>query len=93
MYEKAVDANNNGDHFTLWGTCQGFQLLNIMTSGNWSILTRNAFNSENISLALDLQPGWNESRLLGTAPKHIIDILSTQNVTLNLHHDGVTPRQ
>ena len=39
-------------------TCQGFQLLNILTSGNWSILERNAFNSENISFPLYPAEGW-----------------------------------
>ena len=35
-------------------TCQGMQLLTILTSGNWSVLDRHAFDSENISWALDL---------------------------------------
>ena len=30
------------------------QLLTILTSGNWSVLDRDAFDSENISWALDL---------------------------------------
>jgi len=27
IFEKAIEANKNGVHFPLWGTCLGFELL------------------------------------------------------------------
>lgn len=91
LYKKVLNANDHGDYFPLWGTCQGFQLLNILTSDDWGILDRYAFNSENLSLPLDLYEGWEASRIFGSAPAKIMKILSTENVTENLHHDGIPP--
>ena len=33
-----------GEYFPLWGTCMGFQLLNLLTSQNQSVLAHYAFD-------------------------------------------------
>ena len=48
-------ANDNGDYFPLWGTCLGFELLSVLTSGTDAVLS--AVDAENISLPLDFVPG------------------------------------
>lgn len=75
----------------LWGTCMGFQLLNILTSGNWSILDRNVYLSENQSLPLSLTSSASHSHIFGQMPEHIVNIFAHENVTVNLHHDGLPP--
>ena len=67
----------------------GFQTLSIVASRNTSVLSTNAFDSEDLSLPLILTDY--ESRLLEDASESIVNILTTYNVTSNLHHDGVTP--
>jgi len=76
LYQKVLQANDKGDHVPLWGTCMGFQFLNLLTSQvkpvflhicsnaftlhkiqNQSVLERNAFDSEDLSLALNLTSG------------------------------------
>lgn len=69
----------------------GFQLLNILAANNQNVLERNAFDSEGLSLALKMEDGANKSRLVQAMGDEIYTILTEQNVTLNFHHDGVTP--
>ena len=75
---------------SLWGTCMGFQLLHVLAARDLGVLTSNAFDSENIAWPLNIQ-NRAESRMWTAAPDNVIDILTKQNSTLNLHHDGVTP--
>jgi len=93
LFNKAVDANTKGDYFPVWGTCMGFQLLNILASGgNQTVLQRYAFDSEDLSMALSMTADIQSSRLFGPmAPSDVVDILQKENVTANFHHDGVTP--
>jgi len=89
MYNKALDAFDNGDYFPVVGHCMGFEILCTITSQNFSILT--GFDSENISMPLYLDADATSSRWLGNAPADIITILTTQPVTLNNHMWGLSP--
>lgn len=62
-----------------------------MLAANADVLSRNAFDSEDVSLALNFTPAAASSRLFGSIPKDVFAILGTEPVTTNLHHDGVTP--
>jgi gamma-glutamyl hydrolase len=92
VLDYVVQANDKGVFFPLHGTCQGMQVLSLLTSHNQSVLVEYAFDSENYSVPLDFTPdGVSSSRLFGGAPASILKTFSTENVTLNLHHDGVPP--
>ncbi|XP_071105618.1 gamma-glutamyl hydrolase A-like [Haliotis cracherodii] len=86
IYDIVVEANDAGDHFPLWGTCQGFQLLTNLTARHNFLQPTDA---ENISMALDLKPAYKESRLLGMASPSVINTLTKEKVTPNFHHFGV----
>lgn len=90
IFRYALAANDAGDFFPLHGTCMGMQLLSILAAHNTSVLSLDAFDSENVSwpLVLNTDDAY-AGRLIGTAPGDIVRILTTQNVTENLHHDGV----
>jgi len=45
---------DSGDYFPVWGTCQGFQLLSVMTSGDENVLLHYEYDSENLGLLLVL---------------------------------------
>jgi len=90
LYNLALEANDNGDYFPIEGHCMGFELLNIITSKNMSILT--PFEAENISMPLFFYPDYQTSRLFANAPKDIINTFTNQAVTLNNHHYGVGPQ-
>lgn len=50
LFDLIIQANDRGDYFPIWGTCQGFEQLAMLASGNLSIL--NNFDAEDISLPL-----------------------------------------
>lgn len=90
---NAVKAKNDaGVFFPLHGTCQGFQVLNLLASMNQSVLVDDAFDSEDLMLPLDITwDGHHSSRIFDaqTAPADVVQTLMTENVTVNMHHDGV----
>ena len=104
LFDRAVAAAATGDRVPIWGSCMGFQLLCLLASGDdQSVLTRDEYASEGLMLPLDLvQPAASSSRLLGSASAadaagdgairaRVVDILASENVTVNFHHDGVDP--
>uniref|UniRef100_A0A3Q3XF98 folate gamma-glutamyl hydrolase n=1 Tax=Mola mola TaxID=94237 RepID=A0A3Q3XF98_MOLML len=83
FYNLALKANDAGDYFPLWGTCQGFQQLSVLTS-NKNLLTLT--DTKAVALPLTLKPGTAQSsRLFRTFPKDLLKSLAEENITLNFH--------
>ncbi len=55
LYDLAIEANNNGDFFPVWGTCLGFELLLYLSAGKKNYLT--TCNSYNRALSLNFSSG------------------------------------
>jgi len=95
IFNTVLDASSAGETVPLWGTCMGFQLLSFLASGatDPSIVVCPPFNSEDINLALDPTPAWKGSRLQSSAAAAggVDAILTSQTVTANFHHCGITP--
>jgi gamma-glutamyl hydrolase len=93
LLNRTLEANSAGAHVPLWGTCMGIQTLSVLISRKPSVVQLNAFDSESLMLPLNLTTPQmaKYSRLLRAMPLHILDVLTTKNVTVNLHHDGVPP--
>ncbi|XP_070580139.1 gamma-glutamyl hydrolase-like [Ptychodera flava] len=91
FYDLAVKAFDNGDLFPMWGTCLGFQLFTALTSGKDLLTDTDAVH---VSYPLNFQKGYESSRMFmkSEESEHITGILSTQNVTFNSHHFGITPQ-
>jgi gamma-glutamyl hydrolase len=90
LYNRALQAFDNGDYFPILGHCMGFEILATITSGDdYAILTE--FDAENISLSLNFTAAAKGSKWLGNAPSDVIDILASQSVTMNNHMYGVSP--
>ena len=53
----------HGDPFPVWGTCNGFELLTVLSLHDMSRLTH--CQSENLANPLHLIPGWEVSRIYG----------------------------
>lgn len=69
----------------LWGTCLGFEWILILASGNSSIL-ESEFVASNVSLPLEEVQ---QKELF--APPMIYDIVTGLPVTMNNHHQGISP--
>jgi len=90
IYSAATAAADKGEVFPIWGTCLGFQLLNILASGDHSILS-SGFDSENLPLPLKLTAAANASRVFRDLPPAIFRALGSQAITMNNHQAGVSP--
>lgn len=55
IYDIAVEMNNQGDYFPIWGTCLGFELLTYLSAHG--VEHRAHCSSNNQALSLDFQPG------------------------------------
>ncbi|KAH9503963.1 hypothetical protein Btru_067462 [Bulinus truncatus] len=83
MYDLAIKANDNGDHFPLWGTCLGFQLLTALTSSK-DYLQRTDTN--NMTMTLNFSKDFQNSKLFKDMPQELITILKSEPVTQNEHN-------
>lgn len=90
MYENAVRANvERNDHFPIWGTCNGFEWLVQLAGGTLDT----GFDSENISLPLEMTDAAPSSRLFSDLDAELYAILQDPNSTsaFNNHGAGITP--
>lgn len=65
---RAIEANDQGDYFPVWGTCMGFQLLHILAADDYSVLTHRGFKSESIMMPLHFTREAMFSRMIAAAP-------------------------
>lgn len=79
--------NDNGIHFPLWGTCQGFELLMSLIHGDRSILTD--FNAYNIKSNIIMSRG---GRMYENFSDKDIYDLNNKDVTQQFHNLGVSPK-
>uniref|UniRef100_A0A8B9RDI5 folate gamma-glutamyl hydrolase n=1 Tax=Astyanax mexicanus TaxID=7994 RepID=A0A8B9RDI5_ASTMX len=82
FYELAIKANDAADYFPIWGTCQGFQQLTVLTSSK-NLLTLT--NTKAVALPLVFTQGAQNSRLFKNFPKDLLLALSEENITSNFH--------
>ena len=93
LYDHSLALHAAGEAWPLWGTCMGMQVLSILGANDPAVLLSHAYSSEGQLLPLSLTPAAASSRLLcdSCLRNGAKAILTTQNVTVNLHHDGVPP--
>ncbi|KAL9956183.1 hypothetical protein ACROYT_G037627 [Oculina patagonica] len=92
IYDLAIQANDKKDVFPLWGTCLGFELLNVLRSGLESDQLLVPSDTENYSVPLDFTQGIFTdcfrsfgSRMFGSAPGEVLKTLKEQAVCFNMH--------
>uniref|UniRef100_A0A8C7YXB7 folate gamma-glutamyl hydrolase n=1 Tax=Oryzias sinensis TaxID=183150 RepID=A0A8C7YXB7_9TELE len=82
FYSMAIRANDAGDYFPIWGTCQGFQQLTVLTA-NKNLLTLT--DTKAVALPLKFTTAAKSSRLFRSFPKDLLQSLANENVTSNFH--------
>jgi len=78
-----------GGHFPVYGVCLGFEWI-VEAVGGKGILT-SGLDAENISLSLNLTVEGKNSRIYEDAAAR--KILATNPVTMNNHHQGLSPEE
>ncbi|KAM4576966.1 gamma-glutamyl hydrolase isoform 1-T2 [Odontesthes bonariensis] len=87
FYKLALEANDAGDFFPIWGTCMGMQLLTVLVAGE-NLLTETT--AENVALPLNLSTEAHSSRIFHGFPEVLIKALTQEPLTGNFHHYGLT---
>lgn len=89
FFDASVSAfEKDGTIWPVVGHCMGHELIAIIASQNFTILST-GYDSENLTLALDMVPGGASSSWFSPMPADVLNILTTQNVTMNNHQAGV----
>mmetsp|Transcript_16637 Transcript_16637/g.30514 ORF Transcript_16637/g.30514 Transcript_16637/m.30514 type:complete len:340 (+) Transcript_16637:2035-3054(+) len=93
LFQWALEANRNGDYFPIWGTCLGFELLNVLASGNnATVLTGSGlFDAEDYPTPVTFTEKAASSELLGKMPRYLVDAIQKENITQNAHSQGISP--
>ncbi len=89
-FDFAVASAATDDPLVMYGTCQGFQLLNVLAANTKDVMCLECFDSEDISLPLSFTPAANFSfyRQLSDASQ---TAFQTKPISMNFHHDGIEP--
>jgi gamma-glutamyl hydrolase len=87
LLRLAMEANDRGVHFPVFGHCMGFQLLSMIISEDFDILEHEEVEDQGLHLNFtSLAAG---SRIWKDAPAAVMQTLGTKPVTMNYHHWGV----
>ncbi|XP_029447239.1 gamma-glutamyl hydrolase isoform X2 [Rhinatrema bivittatum] len=82
FYKLALQANDGGDYFPVWGTCLGFEQLSVLTSDE---LLLTVTNTEDIALPLNFTTPPEESKIFRNFPKDLLHALTLEPLTSNFH--------
>ena len=82
------------DYVPVWGTCMGFQTLSVLIAQDPGVLESGVFDSDPLMLPLNDVSRLDTARLwngLRDINPNALKWVTTENITVNLHHDGVSP--
>nr|XP_028592688.1 gamma-glutamyl hydrolase [Podarcis muralis] len=82
FYNKALEANDRGDYFPVWGTCLGHQLLSVLTCGE-DLLTWT--NTDGFALPLNFTPDAKNSGIFQDFPADLLQQMASEPLTSNFH--------
>jgi len=89
FYQWAKEANDHGDFFPIWGTCNGFELLTVLSSKDTSRLTE--CDSQDQAVPLNFYPDAENSNLFRSAPPDVMKEIKEERITINFHNHCLTP--
>ena len=75
----------------IWGTCQGFQLLGVTLSNNFTLL-KHEFNDKNVLHNLDININTKTSEMFKLFTPSDFDLLTHTNSTIYNHEWGFYPK-
>ena len=91
--QLAINANEEENHFPIWGGCMGMQQMMIMADGKDDLdnFLQKFDSFKNYNTPLIITKKGYESKLLKNAPSKFINKLLLKDSTLNNHMMGVSP--
>lgn len=91
IYDIAIEMNNNGNYFPIWGTCLGYQLLFYAASGGQTD-SRKLTDLINANLPLKFQSNYRESKMFQNVPDDILKLMKNEPVIYYNHKYVVTKK-
>ena len=91
LFQEALKLNEIGQYFPIWGTCLGFEWIFQIVGDLQSANTDHKIDAEDYAIPLNLTfYGSQLSRLFNQASSHLKQVISTENITYNHHHSGLS---
>jgi len=103
IWNTALELNDQGDFFPIWGTCLGFEYLIQMaslapdSSSDDAIVLEGGYDAENVSWPLIIDSGYDDVSTMNSSQSrlysesYIQEIVITEDVAMNNHIMGVRP--
>lgn len=95
LLKLAMNENDKGNFFPVWGCCMGFQQMLILADGNDNVDTfLQKFDSyDNYFTNIDFTDEGKKSRFVNGISKRIYNKMATKKSTVNNHKLGISPRK
>ncbi|KAI4470280.1 protease family c26 gamma-glutamyl hydrolase [Holotrichia oblita] len=88
IYDIALELNQNGDYYPIWGTCLGMELMVHVALGGKEV--RSHCSATKISMPLEFKADFRTSKLFSNAPDDIVEDLTNLDITYNSHNYCLT---
>ncbi|KRT81317.1 Peptidase, partial [Oryctes borbonicus] len=88
IYDIALELNQNGDYYPIWGTCLGMELMVHVALGGKEV--RSHCSATKVSMPLEFRQDFRSSKLFSNAPEDTVRDLSNLNITYNSHNYCLT---
>ena len=69
----------------------GMQQVSVIEAPYEDVLSKDYFDSENISNNITFVTNPTKTKLFKGIPQHLVNVIQKENITYNFHHDGVLP--
>jgi gamma-glutamyl hydrolase len=94
VWEHVLDSNKRGERFAVFGTCQGWEMLAVLSSKAGEVVLDQSgpFNSAMLGSSLEFtRYAREQSELFSELSPTLLDTLASEPLTVNEHTQGVTP--
>ena len=82
LHEMAIDANERGDYFPIWGTCLGFEALLTMCGG---LAVLGDCDATDLPLPLTTTSDAEDSKIFSSVPKSVLQSFASKQVKYHFH--------
>ena len=89
LLKLAIQANDKGDYFPVWVTCQGWELFNMVLSENLFILEKVTWEI-NMNRNMSFTSKFQNSRLWSGLDEKMLNWIQYQNVTFYDHNYSIS---
>jgi gamma-glutamyl hydrolase len=88
LLKKSIESYRQGNPIPIWGTCQGFELIQSIVMGN---LDLRVFDSENYPSPIRIEKA--DARILRFFSKEDLTAAETMDIFAEFHHFGIEREQ